>query len=661
MVDDDTQGSENRAEADTADAAAPTQAASEFKVLGQIADATAVGVLGQNDAMSGTPVAVEGVVSNVDGYGLATPDDAKIGGALVSMGAHEVRVDGNRALEMGPETDDAGRFVAGHSANVAASPGGVVGGGGRENQPNEATSKYATVAGGRQNTASGQQSTVGGGRANEATATFTTVAGGYLNEANGLYSTVGGGNNNDVDGKYGTASGGDNNEVKGAYATISGGGQSDPNDFLTKNIVYDDYGTVGGGGNNEAGSDDGDTTTATYATVGGGRGNTASAEYTAVGGGRNNTAEKSNATVSGGRNNTAGQTNATVGGGIGNEATEADTTVGGGRSNTATETAATVSGGNSNTAGGEQSFVGSGKENRAKSPNAAIGGGFDNVALGWQTAIAGGYGNRTFDDQCTVAGGASNQAGSDDSGGDDATDPANQTTDNDTHATVGGGQENVASGSYATVPGGRQGEARNDGSFVWADSTDATFASDQSGPGGSPTGADTFHVRATGGVRFVTSLDPNDDPNGGQYLSGGGGSWQSVSARAAKQHVDPVDPESVLDDVASLEVSTWEYEANAGVRRMGPMAGEFYEAFGLGDDPETIGHVDADGVALAAIQGLADRGDDRDERIAELEATLANKDERIETLEERLAALEDRLETADARGGDSATNAPAGD
>lgn len=126
-------------------------------------------------------------------------------------------------------------------------------------------------------------------------------------------------------------------------------------------------------------------------------------------------------------------------------------------------------------------------------------------------------------------------------------------------------------------------------------------------------------------MRFVTELDNFDDPMP-DSISAGSSSWQTVSARAAKQSISPVDPESVLEGVKDPDVSTWEYDANEGVRRMGPMAGEFYDTFELGDDPETIGHVDADRVALAAIQGLSERGEDRDDRIAELEVELDRQD-----------------------------------
>jgi hypothetical protein len=57
------------------------------------------------------------------------------------------------------------------------------------------------------------------------------------------------------------------------------------------------------------------------------------------------------------------------------------------------------------------------------------------------------------------------------------------------------------------------------------------------------------------------------------------------------------------------------------VIHIGPTAQDFHAAFGLGSDDETIGTVDADGVALAAIQGLDQDNQDLKARVAELEAT----------------------------------------
>jgi hypothetical protein len=98
-------------------------------------------------------------------------------------------------------------------------------------------------------------------------------------------------------------------------------------------VVYDNYGTIGGGGGNRAGSDDADTTNATYATVGGGFSNKATAYYATVGGGRDNKATAYYATVGGGRDNKATAYYATVGGGAWNDVTAYAATVAGGYDN----------------------------------------------------------------------------------------------------------------------------------------------------------------------------------------------------------------------------------------------------------------------------------------------------------------------------------------
>ena len=57
---------------------------------------------------------------------------------------------------------------------------------------------------------------------------------------------------------------------------------------------------------------------------------------------------------------------------------------------------------------------------------------------------------------------------------------------------------------------------------------------------------------------------------------------------------------------------------------MGPMAQDFHRAFGLGESHRYIDSVDADGVALAAIKGLAAENRAQDKEIAALERRLAD-------------------------------------
>jgi hypothetical protein len=94
----------------------------------------------------------------------------------------------------------------------------------------------------------------------------------------------------------------------------------------------------------------------------------------------------------------------------------------------------------------------------------------------------------------------------------------------------------------------------------------------------------------------------------GAYLSTAG-VWTNVSDRNKKHLLQAVDGEQVLAGVRRLPVSTWSYRVDAdGVRHIGPMAQDFHAAFGLGGEDSThIATVDADGVALAAVQALEAR------------------------------------------------------
>src|SRR5262249_46753914 len=127
------------------------------------------------------------------------------------------------------------------------------------------------------------------------------------------------------------------------------------------------------------------------------------------------------------------------------------------------------------------------------------------------------------------------------------------------YAGVGGGFSNVASGQYAAVPGGQDNVARGidslaagqrakaagDGAFVWADSRPFDF---------SDLGANnTFWVRATGGTRFVSGIDAaTGATTAGVRLAPGSGAWSSLSDRAAKVGIQPVDARDVLQRVVSL-------------------------------------------------------------------------------------------------------------
>ena len=72
-----------------------------------------------------------------------------------------------------------------------------------------------------------------------------------------------------------------------------------------------------------------------------------------------------------------------------------------------------------------------------------------------------------------------------------------------------------------------------------------------------------------------------------------------------KQDFAPIDRRAILDALERLPISTWHYRSEEPkARHIGPMAQDFIATFNVGSSDKAILQVDADGVALAAIQAL---------------------------------------------------------
>ncbi|MDZ7730391.1 MAG: tail fiber domain-containing protein [Natrialbaceae archaeon] len=113
--------------------------------------------------------------------------------------------------------------------------------------------------------------------------------------------------------------------------------------------------------------------------------------------------------------------------------------------------------------------------------------------------------------------------------------------------------------------------------------------------------------------------------------------FHTTSTRTAKTDLEPVDPEAILEHVRSLPVYTWHFRDVDDGRHVGPMAEDFHEAFELDQPGDTIASVDADGIAMAAIQGLLARQECEHQRLADV---VAERRERVAELESRVQALE---------------------
>jgi endosialidase-like protein len=257
---------------------------------------------------------------------------------------------------------------------------------------------------------------------------------------------------------------------------------------------------------------------------------------------------------------------------------------------------AVVAGGGANHANGLYSTVGGGSGNTASNYAGTVAGGYTNLAS-FYAAIAGGSINTANGNSSAIGGGVGN------------------TTDG-SYATIPGGSGNSAAGGYSFAAG-RQANAGHDGAFVWGDSTDAAIAS---------TAVNQFTARATGGFRFIPSATVSctlTDVTG----------WQcaSVSDRNAKREFSSVDTRETLARLLDVPIQTWSYKVeSAPVRHMGPMAQDFAAAYGLGSDDKAINPLDANGVALAAIQGLYELVREKDAEIDALKARLSRIEAKLE-------------------------------
>jgi len=111
-------------------------------------------------------------------------------------------------------------------------------------------------------------------------------------------------------------------------------------------------------------------------------------------------------------------------------------------------------------------------------------------------------------------------------------------------------------------------------------------------------------------------------------------SLNQTSDRNAKENFESLDPQTMLAKVAAMPVTEWNYRGeSAAQKHVGPMAQDFQAAFGLnGGDDKHISVVDEGGVALAAIQGL-------NEKVNEKEAKIQGQAAEIADLKAQLAEL----------------------
>lgn len=323
----------------------------------------------------------------------------------------------------------------------------------------------------------------------------------------------------------------------------------------------------------------------------GGRENTATERYSSIGGGLSNTTSVPYSTISGGRDNGITGYYGTIGGGLQNQASHFGSTIGGGYQNSTNAT---------------QTFT---------TPYyATIAGGVFNQAGGNSSAIGGGASNECTGNGATIAGGESNKA--------------------HVLAMVPGGLGNIAGGSLSFAAGRRaivrtpvQAADTNgdEGTFIWADSTDEDFMS---------TGPNQFLIRASGGVSIGTNAPIFDLHVAGTAGKPGGGSWSVASDRRLKKNIKPIT--GALGKLLSLRGVTFSFKDPKKISELpgeqtSMIAQEVEKVF-----PDWI-HEGGDGYKRLTYRGFEAL------TVEALRDLQTEKDLQIQALQEQNAELEARL------------------
>jgi hypothetical protein len=199
------------------------------------------------------------------------------------------------------------------------------------------------------------------------------------------------------------------------------------------------------------------------------------------------------------------------------------------------------------------------------------------------------------------------------------------------------GDHNFASGNYSTSFGYYSNTNGHTGSFIWADASSLLTTTNS-------TADNQFMVKASGGTIFYS----NSTLTSGVMLAAGGGAWATLSDRRMKENLKEVDGNEILKKLDNIDVTTWNYKSQSEkIRHAGPMAQDFFAAFGLGESDTTITTVDIDGVNMAAIKALIKKTEELNKEVKEVEllkAKLLQAKNENELLEARVTAMEKAIE-----------------
>jgi hypothetical protein len=157
--------------------------------------------------------------------------------------------------------------------------------------------------------------------------------------------------------------------------------------------------------------------------------------------------------------------------------------------------------------------------------------------------------------------------------------------------------------------------------------------------------ADSASFRLNGlppGVPVLgTTIAMTASPSGAHMTVGtatcDGTTWANGSDVNSKENFTAVDGNELLEQIAQLSITRWNYKGNNKAEHIGPTAQDFKAAFGVGANDKTISTIDPSGIALAAIKALNNKMQELDAKTEEITQLRAELDA-IKTLLQKQAA-----------------------
>ncbi len=259
--------------------------------------------------------------------------------------------------------------------------------------------------------------------------------------------------------------------------------------------------------------------------------------------------------------------------------------------------------------------------------------GYGSIALGQQNNANGSYGitlglRNTASGEAAVSMGRSNTA----SGAFSAALGLRSTASGFISTALG--SDITASGVYSTALGTKVNTNNQRGAFIIGDS-DPLFQGETTS--GFP---DEFVARFRNGYYLMTSGNTPATRTGVQ-IGAGQNAWATISDSTKKERFLLINHADLLHKIEGIKLTSWNYKGQRTIRHYGPMAQDFYAAFGhdglgpIGCDTLIYSH-DFAGVTFAGVQALIRENAQLRTELQQLRAGQQQTDARLRLLETAL-------------------------